>query len=273
MPRRTRQKRAVTVQQFLESTKPYKHTPWVKGKAVDPNGFVEEPQSHGGDLKEHSLWTYYHTKYWLDTKNPLGEMVVPRIALASALVHDIGKGGDCIQSCIDGTCFFDVYSPNKYGGRGDRAHVDVGAEIIMGVQPYYRDCGTFPKRLDVRKMLAELDVADKQSEVAVVVAMHWEFGVLNIPSSETMQTRFENYVLKFHTKCSQFDVSPSLELLCTCIVVACADIASGTGKRLQGLYDVPMDVYLSKDPWLAYGMDKKAVGYRRGVIRTYIESI
>ena len=268
----------------MQSIHEYRHTPWVAGKATDPDGDITEPQSHGGDLLEHSVWTWQQTMAWLHEGNVLARGANARLAVAAALLHDIGKGGDCIQSCLASNCFFDLYAKEKYEHRDDRMHHEVGAEMIMGERPYYTTCacgaGTESckgeKTLNIHRILNELGVLDLRNEVAMVVAMHWEFGTINIPSETALADRYTAYVDTFINVCRTFEVRPTLRLLCTCILVSCADISAGTGVRLRasGLFNrVPDDIYPSRDPWVAYDMVSKAPKYREGVIEAFVRRL
>jgi HD superfamily phosphodiesterase len=58
-------------------------------------------QSHGGNVYEHSVWSAMQVKQWSEQKNPLMHGVDIDTAMVSALLHDIGKGGDCIKYCDD----------------------------------------------------------------------------------------------------------------------------------------------------------------------------
>jgi hypothetical protein len=260
---------------LVNSMRGYIHTPWVDGVLVHPNDYDGSPMSHGGNLQEHSLWTEMQVTAWLKSNHPLARGAHPRLAVAGALLHDIGKGGDCVQSCIDSQCFLDTYSPSKYDGRPDGVHPDVGAGYIMGTSPYYLTCGVFDRDvLDVDAVLRNLKVSRKKKEVALIVWMHWEFGKINIGAANDAARRANAYVATFLERCGIMQVNPTAKLMCTCILVACADIGAGTNTRLiqDGLatsvtgMELPSLVYKSSDPWESYGMAAKAVGYKQMVL-------
>lgn len=245
-------------------------------------------QNHGGDLLEHSLWAEHQTQMWIESEHPIAKHAIPRLAIAGALVHDIGKAGDCERVLSKGRWYFDVYSEAKYNGRGDRVHPEFSADYISGKRKFFTTCQCKSaaahcrarRTIDPQLLLEELGVGDLRAEMVVVVQLHWEFGVINVGDAADVPQRCIEYVDKFRKACAVNGVRPSLELLCTCILVSCADIAAGTSKRMRagscsltGL-DLPtVDRYTSRDPWVAFGMDKNAEGYKRVVMRAYVHSL
>jgi len=104
-------------------------------------------QSHGGDLFHHSLWCGQWIQYWKNNKSYNGKKkdmknydcnkvikslkgIDYTIVLVSAYLHDIGKGGDLI---------FDMYSNDKYEGKGESIHPDISSEFILGKKEYKLD--------------------------------------------------------------------------------------------------------------------------------------
>jgi hypothetical protein len=267
--RRTRRRKQTkrVYDSFRRAISPYIHTPWVDNTPVDPRSNVTEAQHHGGNLLEHSLWTKYQIKDWIRSNDALAHYINPKLAVTAGYIHDIGKAGDCV---------FDLYSPMKYGGQPDRIHAIIGADMIMGKIPFGIGCKCMDnvcrstKTLNVRELLTKWKVYHLRRELAVVVAMHWELGAMNMNSSESLSHRADKYISTFFEMCSRYDTSPTLQLLCTCIIVAAADISAGTSDRLRGRYRVPHNIYPSKDSWIAYKMNERVHKYRESIITRYL---
>jgi hypothetical protein len=120
--------------------------------------------------------------------------------------------------------------------------------------------------------------------------MHWEFGTLNqaylVPN---LVDRYKNYVKTFikyalkvgyrldeiyikDTKNIAIELLTELKL---CILVACADITAGTNIRLKEDYEeiILPQIYPAYDPWVLFGMDKKYIEYRNGLIDYFMDNI
>jgi hypothetical protein len=67
-------------------------------------------QSHSGNLFEHSQWSALQIIKWFNDKDPIIDGVDMKTAIVAAFFHDIGKGGDCIQTCKEGVCWLDMYA-------------------------------------------------------------------------------------------------------------------------------------------------------------------
>jgi hypothetical protein len=56
------------------------------------------------------------------------------------------------------------------------------------------------------------------------------------------------------------------------MAVSCADIAAGTNRRLLPSVNeiIPAkETFVSTDPWVLFGMDKKYVDYQKAVLKAY----
>ena len=113
-------------------------------------------------------------------------------------------------------------------------------------------------------------------EIALSAYMHWEFGKLNIPGVDpneqneeklnNLSIKINDYLNLFKHFCNVCGLTPNDYLLKMCILIACADISSGTNIRLKKNRKVPKQKYISKDPWVLFKMDKRYLFYRQKVL-------
>lgn len=269
---------------LLNSMRAYRATPLDEdNNAVHPDSGRGRPQAHEGDLDDHTLWTEMYARHWVESRSPLADGVDVRLALAGAALHDIGKGGDCVETCMQEGCFFDMYGDAKYGGKGDRAHAGRGADVMLGREPYFTQCrrgadnvlaGHAP--LDVPALLAAFGIrsATDRQQLAVIADIHWEFGVINIPDKKrNVEQRLRDYLDKFEAACARLHVRPTETLLRTCILVSCADIAGASPQNLpQGMRTFldtpsPKPKYDGTLPWTQYRMDIRAKPYLNALVQ------
>lgn len=233
---------------------------------------VQLCQAHAGNLFEHSQWAALYILHWHNKHVDIMEGVDFLTAYVSAFFHDIGKAGDCVTTTkiVNGEIvkWHDMYSPDKYAKKGEQLHPEYSGDMILGKRLFYFNCKSPDDTINFNIVIKLIFPGIDTQKVALGAYMHWEFGKLNIDGTP-FQTRLESYYSVFEKYCKICKLKPSIELLKLCIAVSCADIASGTNKRLGdsvcGI--VPSSTkYLGKDPWIAYGMDKKYKSYRDALI-------
>jgi len=227
-------------------------------------------QSHSGNLFEHSQWSALQIVKWSNEKDPLMDGVNIRTAIVSAFFHDIGKGGDCVQSCGN-SCWFDMYADTKYNSKGDGIHPTYSGDMILGKIPFIPNCQKKWFKLNIKDILEKTYPDIPINEVALAAYMHWEFGKLNIPGKPESE-KVEIYLNNFKESCDKCDLTPNESLLRLCIAVACADISAGTNRRLNPAVNniIPADeVFVGKDPWIMYGMDVNYLNYRQIVLDAF----
>ena len=253
-------------------------------KQVCFNNPISLCQSHGGNIFEHSQWSALHIYIWFNEKMYLTQELekYKDLLLVAAFFHDIGKAGDCI---------FNVYDELKYNSKGESEHMFYSSELIMGRLKFILDCQTYHKKeLDIKELIKNIFKFndDYIKIIALTAYMHWEFGKLNIPGNELIM-KYSNYVDKFilgfnlyfsdklskpfksikeintHLKLNQsIDI---IELLKCCIIISCADIASGTNLRVRNNFSeitnfkVSSLKYISKDPWVSFKMNENYLNY------------
>jgi len=229
-------------------------------------------QPHGGNLYHHSVWTMLHIVLWNDPKhefNFLMNNVNYELAKLCAYLHDLGKGGDNNHNIYDKTKF------NEYNCNVNDHTIKSGDFILNKEYLMMND-----KKLDVKKLITSICKECDIKQIALTAYMHWEFGRLNMESKKypTLWNKLNLYYELLKKWCKKCNLKPSLELLKLCIVVSCADIASGTNKRLKDMTipdnvkqqykitEVPDDLYFSFDTWVKMGMDKKCEYYYNTLI-------
>jgi len=233
-------------------------------------------QSHSGNLFQHSQWSALQIIKWNNDGDEIMNNIDLDTAIVSAFFHDIGKGGDCVETCRQQDCWFDMYASGKYNGKGDQVHPKYCGDMILGKILFKLKCRDCNSNCSISiKDVLELEFPNVNvSEVACAAYMHWEFGKLNIPGKDNA-LKIKEYYDMFFKSCKRSNLEPSKNLLMLCVAVACADITAGTNIRL--LPDVdglePADgIYLPKDPWILFGMDKKYLVYRQMVLDEYPEN-
>ena len=246
----------------------------------DPNYIYQQKlcQHHSGDLFQHSQWSALQIIKWNIDGDEVVEDLDMKTAIISAFFHDIGKGGDCIETCIKTMCWFDMYSSKKYNNGHDSIHPTYSGDMILGKIEFKINCDSCVSdcSINIKSLIEETfpDVSIKQ--VALSAYMHWEFGKLNINDKKSDNDKIINYFINFNTYCKLCDLEPSEYLLRLCIAVSCADITAGTNRRLVGIIEggiKPADeIYLGKDPWTLYGMDKKYLKYRKNLLEMFDNS-
>jgi hypothetical protein len=245
----------------------------------EDNEQAPEKQHHAGDLMQHSQWSAMYILKWAETKHPLTEGVDLLLAHAGAYLHDMGKSGDCLSRCNDQTCGYPVYDPAKYGGRPKRVHAEVGADYVLKKNPFYTTCQLSVARrsvLDVDQLLRDLRVPGRHREMAVVIAMHWELGNINLAAD--MGLAVANYVALFRRLCHDYQVTPTSTLMRTCVLVSAADIAGTTpthlGSGARDIWGRPAmpPARPSFVPWTHYGMREKSILFRDWILTAYYTS-
>lgn len=230
-------------------------------------------QSHAGDLLEHSQWSALQILKWHIERDQVMDGVHLDTAIVSAFFHDIGKGGDCVETCERGTCWRDMYSNKKYDGKGEQEHPVRSGDMILGKTPFVVDCGHCARNctIDVRKLIEKTFKTAPVRHVALAAYMHWEFGKLNIPGASEHE-KIAAYFRAFDEACARCELRPDADLLRLCIAVACADITAGTNRRLgpdvSGIVPAP-EKYLGKDPWTLFAMDTKYLIYRTLLLEAF----
>ena len=227
-------------------------------------------QSHAGDLLEHSQWSALQILKWHVDGDQVMDGVGLETAIVSAFFHDIGKGGDCVDTCLGGTCWRDMYSSKKYDGKGESEHPVRSGDMILGKTPFVVNCGECAKNctINVRTLIERTFRTVPVAHVALAAYMHWEFGKLNMPGASDADKR-DAYFRAFDQACGRCGLSPDgdagLALLRLCIAVACADIAAGTNRRLlpnvAGVSPAA-ERYMGNDPWTFFSMEKNYLIYR-----------
>jgi hypothetical protein len=233
-------------------------------------------QSHEGNLFEHSQWSALQIVQWFNERNDIILGVDKKTAVISAFFHDIGKGGDCIKTCknsLQHRCWLDMYSPEKYEGKGEAEHPVYSRDMILGKRMFKLDCSEKCDsncEININHVLKDAFPDININEVALAAEMHWEFGRINI--GEYTRQKILDYLASFEKACKNCNLKSSQKLLRLCIVVACADITAGTNKRLLPSVNhmIPSNTkYLGKDPWVAYGMVSKYLRYQADIIELY----
>ena len=228
--------------------------------------------SHGGDLLEHSQWTALYILLWFKDKNIITEGLDELTCVLSAFFHDIGKASDCV---------YDMYSNEKYEGKGEQVHPEHSGDIIMGT----RELKNCEKNISINliKLISNfpnVNIVD----IALSAYMHWEFGRINIPldkhivfytEEEKLEYKYSRYFSTFMDYVNKLNISPIksnlLYLLKLCIIVSCADIAAGSNVRLKLDFSniVRPQKYPSNDPWVRFNMQNNYISYREGLIKYF----
>ena len=230
-------------------------------------------QSHSGNLLEHSQWSALQILKWNIDKDEIMNGVDLETAVVSAFFHDIGKGGDCVSTCTDKICWFDMYSSKKYDGKGEVEHTSYSGDIILGKKMFKINCGDCQSNcnINIRELIENNFPNVSIDEIALAAYMHWEFGKLNIPGKSD-EEKIIVYFNAFRESCKKCNLIPNEELLQLCIAVSCSDITAGSNRRLipavSGIKPAD-EKFLGKDPWTLFGMDKKYLGYRNMLLKAF----
>ena len=245
-------------------------------------------QSHGGNVYEHSVWATMQVKQWSEQGDPLMIGVDLPTAMVSTLLHDIGKGGDCIKYCDEhGVSWYDVYNVERYMVDGkqeeDGYHPNFSGQILLGQRPFYLSCSTHSQAtLDISRLVRSLggDHHVDVREVALAAYMHWELGRLNIGDTQGYVGRLQDWCDTFWAHCVTVGLAPTEARARLCVAVAAADISAGTNVRIQGdqalpvqyaIQDVPGMVYASSDPWIQFRMGDNVHRYQQDIVRSVRE--
>jgi hypothetical protein len=229
---------------------------------------TQEPQSHSGNLFQHSQWSSLYLTMWYtnvyESENPvpenylhvlLGEIAnsvliktvisedketIKRFIQLCGFMHDIGKGGDG---------FTDMYLKDKYikynnTFTGDQFHPEVCKIAIIVPEKYNFYKGNLKNVLDTILKSYE---NSKQARfiLALVAAVHWNFGKLfDAKSTYKPETYIKDYLSQIKDINQRIfnnnsDVNFPLLLqsdiiIKLCMVVSCSDIASSNNKELLG---------------------------------------
>lgn len=138
------QEKIFDFQKLLENFKQYKTT----------NDF------HSGNLLQHSTWTAGAVLNWFEQDDQWVKDIDKKdqkIAFISALLHDVGKGGDLV---------FTFYTKTD--------HAQTGFEYLTGQKEYLLDKN---KKFDFQKMFEALNVTSEDKKIiCVLVGIHEVFG-------------------------------------------------------------------------------------------------
>ena len=141
-------------------------------------------QGHSGNLFEHSQWAALQILKWYIDKDPIMDDLDLETTIVATFFHDIGKGGDCINTCNENSiCWFDMYSPNKYHKNGDGVHPTYCSDMILGKIPFIVNCSK-NETININELIAKEYPTLNINEIALAALMHWEFGKLNIEGGD-----------------------------------------------------------------------------------------
>lgn len=228
---------------------------------------------HSGNLFEHSQWSALQIIQWKNEGDPIVKDIDINTAIIAAFFHDIGKGGDCVKTTNNtGYCWLDMYSDDKYGKQGNSVHPTYSADMILGTKMFRLTCNNNGDELNIKTLLETEFPGINIYEIALAAEMHWEFGKLNFPKPSESE-KIHNYLSQFYKACIKCgNLEPSETLLRLCMAVSCADIAAGTNRRLlpdiNGIIPAK-ETFISTDPWVLFGIDKKYVDYQKAVLKAY----
>lgn len=248
---------------------------------------------HSGNLFEHSQWSALQILQWKTEEKDIVKGMNINTAMIAAFFHDIGKGGDCVKTHTKEECWLDMYSDDKYDKQGDGVHPTYSANMILGKLPFHLTCNKNDDGINIKDLLEREFPGINIKEIALAAEMHWEFGRLNILDrsesatlnsidnsdlkeiklKEIKSNKIHIYYTRFFKACDKCGLDPSEMLLRLCMVVACADIAAGSNRRLRsektnGII-AAKETFIGTDPWVLFGMDKKYMGYHQSVLDSY----
>jgi hypothetical protein len=161
-------------------------------------------QSHSGNLFEHSQWSALQIIKWFNINDPIVAKIDMQTAIVAAFFHDIGKGGDYVRTCEE-MCWYDMYSKEKYNGKGNAVHPTYSGDMILGLRPFRINCKEgceIDCDINIKTVLENTFPDVNTSEVALAAEMHWEFGKLNIPGKEESE-KIEIYLSNFNLSCKK----------------------------------------------------------------------
>lgn len=156
--------------------------------------------AHAGDLYEHSIWTEQVAAQWLDEKThwslggdnayadfdeihtkglaSLGEHEKKIVAL-TALLHDVGKGGD-----------------HRFSFHNKKEHARAGFEYILGIRNYILKNG---QPFDFKAMFKQLGINEQEQKlIAILIGMHLSFGEGVMERAATCKGSAEEYYNVVH---------------------------------------------------------------------------
>ena len=251
------------------------------------------PQSHGGNLFEHSQWSSLYLLLWLNNrgKQPILTKILQKIKsspelksivtnterfiLMCGFFHDIGKYG----TDKSGNKVTDLYDKECCGGYGPEDHPKNCKKIIM--KPGNSYGGKLKSVLDIL-LSGCSDPTQARKILALIARTHWEFGKLNIPVDYGGIT-VSQYV-NFIRKSIKSIHSPWLRdkqtfhiLISLCMVVSCSDVAaaynrelvSGTNKTFFKSNGITVAKHLHNTdggPWIKFGFREKCSDFLTKVL-------
>jgi len=258
------------------------------------------PQSHGGDLFQHSQWSALYLEKWFnDTSNeyhklkqiindvvnsPLFNTIISddqnkkiRFLQLCGFLHDIGKGGDCSENSDLGNCeFYDMYSNTKWAGvGGEQFHPAICKQITL--EPGMRYDGQLQILMDeITQPGMYKDGMCAKVIISLCGALHWEFGKLNIPAGNGGITE-NQYIDKIIDEINTVNTRCKIDLkryICTLtklfMAVSCADIAAASNEELLGHED--LNIRPAKEIYVNEGGAWKKYDFRTEHKR-YIDSV
>jgi hypothetical protein len=259
-----------------------------QAKNTPTTGRIDDIQTNSSHASRsvfaHSWWTALYMHRWFKEKSPWVEGLSEPTAIASAFLHDISKASECNKSCQkkgnnEKFCWYDVYSPLNYEGRGDRIHPQVAAEILLGKANFClcdqkHTCIKFSQKLIDTIFHKKVDLR----EVSLAAKMHWEIGELSreLNHDPPYKSRgkdlnaFLSYLDKFCKACRELGLVPSSKLLKLCIAVSFADIQASNYTNASCDTNTDLDKYCKPwekeldeyyptlHPWVLYRFPKRA---------------
>ena len=169
---------------------------------------------HAGNLLHHSLWSCRSLAQWFDEKGPWVEHLenYSSIIILGGLLHDIGKAGD-----------HDFFYATKH------THPCDGFDYLWKQRPFRLEDGSI---FNFKALYSELSISRKEQRLlAILVAMHWEFGLimknLHSDTNTSLERECQLYLDKLRNCCAQTGFNkgtPTVKLLQACIAVSAADV-------------------------------------------------
>jgi len=217
---------------------------------------------HAGDLYQHSIWTACVIQQWFEENSFWCEGLTEqdkKLAMLTALLHDIGKAGDL---------YFNYFDKEN--------HPEIGFKYLLGKKKYRID---YQNTFDFSQFFENLGISkNDQKTIAFLVSAHHEFGKI-MKRHLTPEKASKKYRERLSNLAEDFSVDERLFKLAILISVADVKATQKPSDLIESIsifdHTIPCNncdaTHPGRDAYQMFEYETKGKELRRKILEPFKE--